>query len=311
MILPTLPLIPAALFRLTMPNAFRQNDPHFMRSVNRSDEKRGEADLKSPREERTSRSIQSIEIGFQILRAIEEKSKPLTLGEIARAVDMPGGSVHPYLVGLSKVGIVRQEAATGRYGLGPYAVQLGLAGIRQLDVFEASKPILSDLRDETGLSIYLSVWGNRGPAIIHRLDGALDAPVAVSVGWVLPILWTAMGQVCLTYLPRAVTRKQVMAERQSQAAFAEMTDAEFEDVIDKKIETVLKHGLATTDSQIAEGYAAIAAPICDHKGALLAVVTVIGLHATLQPQPDSPNAQRLKAAAKSISLAMGYQPQEP
>ena len=97
---------------------------------------------------RASRSIQSIEIGFEIVRAIEAKSKPLTLGEIARAVDMPGGSVHPYLVSLSKVGLVRQEAATGRYGLGPYAVQLGLAGIRQLDVFEAAKPILTDLRDE-------------------------------------------------------------------------------------------------------------------------------------------------------------------
>ena len=266
--------------------------------------------MKSPRSARTSRSIQSIEIGFEILRAIEEKSKPLTLGEIARAVDMPGGSVHPYLVSLSRVGIVRQEASTGRYGLGPYAVQLGLAGIRQLDVFEASKPILTDLRDETGLSIYLSVWGNRGPAIIHRLDGAFDAPVAVSVGWVLPVLWTAMGQVCLTYLPRAVTRQQVLAERRSQAAFATMTDDEFEEVIEKKIAAVLAHGLATTDSQIAEGYAAIAAPICDHKGALLAVVTVIGLRATLQPQPDSSNALRLKAAAKSISLAMGYQPQE-
>ena len=108
--------------------------------------------MKSPRSARTSRSIQSIEIGFEILRAIEEKSKPLTLGEIARAVDMPGGSVHPYLVSLSRAGIVRQEASTGRYGLGPYAVQLGLAGIRQLDVFEASKPILTDLVDK-GLQV--------------------------------------------------------------------------------------------------------------------------------------------------------------
>ena len=266
--------------------------------------------MKSSPSARASRSIHSIEIGFEIVRAIEAKSKPLTLGEIARAVDMPGGSVHPYLVSLSKVGVVRQETATGRYGLGPYAVQLGLAGIRQLDVFEAANPILTDLRDEIGLSIYLSVWGNRGPAIIHRLDGNFDAPIAVSVGWVLPVLWTAMGQVCLTYLPRAVTRPQVMAERISQVAFASMSDDEFEDVIEKKIAGVLKHGLATTDSQIAEGYAAISAPICDHEGALLAVVTVIGLRATLQPQPDSPNALRVKAAAQDISIAMGYQPHD-
>ena len=223
---------------------------------------------------------------------------------------MPGGSVHPYLVSLSRVGLVRQEATTGRYGLGPYAVQLGLAGIRQLDVFEAAKPILTDLRDETGLSVYLSVWGNRGPAIIHRLDGNFNAPIAVSVGWVLPVLWTAMGQVCLTYLPRAVTHQQVMAERLSQAAYANMSDAEFEAVIDRKIATVLKHGLATTDSQIAEGYAAISAPICDHKGTLLAVATMIGLHATLQPHPESTNAIRLKEAAENISSSMGYKPDE-
>ena len=267
--------------------------------------------MKSSPSARASRSIQSIEVGFQIVRAIEEKSKPLTLGEIARTVDMPGGSVHPYLVSLSKVGMVRQEAATGRYGLGPYAVQLGLAGIRQLDVFEAAKPVLTDLRDETGLSIYLSVWGNRGPAIIHRLDGNLDAPAAVSVGWVLPVLWTAMGQICLTYLPRTVTRQQVMAERLSQVAYASLTDAEFEAIIEQTIAAVLENGIASTDSQIAEGYAAMAAPICDHKGALLAVVTVIGLRATLQPHPDSPNAKRLKMAVQNISMAMGYKPHEP
>ena len=266
--------------------------------------------MKASPSARASRSIQSIEVGFQIVRAIEEKEKPLTLGEIARMVDMPGGSVHPYLVSLSRVGLVRQEASTGRYGLGPYAVQLGLAGIRQLDVFEAAKPILTDLRDETGLSIYLSVWGNRGPAIIQRWDGDFDAPVAVSIGWVLPVLWTAMGQICLTYLPRAVTRQQVMAERRSQAAYATMSDAEFEAIIAEKIAVVLENGIATTESQIAEGYAAIAAPICDHKGALLAVVTMIGLRATLQPQPDSTNAKRLKMAAQNVSMAMGYKPHD-
>lgn len=255
---------------------------------------------------RSSRSIQSIEVGFKIVRAIEERSKMLTLGEIARAVGMPGGSVHPYLVSLSNVGLVRQDAVTSRYGLGPYAVQVGLAGIRQLDVFDAAKPILSDLCEASGLSIYLSIWGNRGPAIIQRYDGAAEAPVAVRVGWVLPVLWSAMGQVCLAYLPRRVTRSQVEDERRTHAAYGSLTDSEFEALVKHKIAITRRHGVATTESQIAEGYCAIAAPIIDHEGALLAVATALGLHGTLEPTHESPHAARLISTTQEISRSMGY-----
>lgn len=259
-----------------------------------------------PRPRAASRSIQSIEIGFEIIRVLENRSGMLTLGEIARAVGMPGGNVHPYLVSFVNVGLVHQDGASGRYTLGPYAVQLGLAGIRQLDVFEASKAALLALREETGLSVYLSIWGNKGPAIIQRYDGQHEVPVAVRVGWVLPVLTSAMGQVCLAMLPRKVTRELVEQERQTYAKFAAMTKAEFARMVDQKVERVRKDGVATTESRIAEGYAAISAPILDHEGGLIAIVTVLGLGTCLAPEPTHPSAIKLLLTARKISAAMGY-----
>ncbi len=263
---------------------------------------------KSPSQngKRASRSIQSIEIGFGIVRALESGSKTMSLGEIARTVGMPGGSVHPYLVSFCNVGILRQDLVTGQYGLGPYAVELGLAGIRQLDVFEAAKPVLTQLRDDSGLSVYLSIWGNKGPAIIQRYDGDDDAPIAVRVGWVLPVLSSAMGQISLAWLPRTVTRTQIEQERRSNAPFAAMSDAQFEKFIKDKVVRAREHGFAMTESRIAEGYAAVSAPILDHDGALLAIVTALGLRTKLAPDPEDPRARMLVTAARKISEGMGY-----
>ena len=50
-----------------------------------------------------------------------------------------------------------------------------------------------ELRDRTGGPVFLSVWGNRGPTTIHRIEGELWLPAEMRVGTVLPVL-SATGQ---------------------------------------------------------------------------------------------------------------------
>ena len=58
--------------------------------------------------------------------------------------------------------------------------------------------IAADLADKIGVTVFLGVWGNRGPTIIYRVDGPLSETVLdIRVGSVLPILRSAVGRYLL------------------------------------------------------------------------------------------------------------------
>lgn len=82
-----------------------------------------------------------------------------------------GRKLHFYLVSLLGIGVVHQDANTGHYGLGPYTLKLGIAGLEQFDIFTASRDRLVGLANDIGHSVFLGVWGNHGPTIVFRADG--------------------------------------------------------------------------------------------------------------------------------------------
>ena len=114
----------------------------------------------------SKRRVQSIEVGFRVLRVLRMAEGSLPLREIAQRAEMPPSKAHLYLVSFVREGMAYQDPETGYYGLGSFAIQLGLAAIRQLDVVGLSTDILNELRDISNCAIYLSVWGDQGPCIV-------------------------------------------------------------------------------------------------------------------------------------------------
>src|SRR5437867_13131899 len=84
-----------------------------------------------PKEERGSRGIQSIEVGGQLLLALAHQGQPMALKDLARDAGMSPAKAQPYLVSFGKLGLIEQEAGSGRYGLGPLALQPGLLSLQQ------------------------------------------------------------------------------------------------------------------------------------------------------------------------------------
>ena len=75
---------------------------------------------------KVQRGIQSVEVGGRLLLALAHEGRPLPLKELAQAADMAPAKAHPYLVSFGKLGLISQDEVSGRYGLGPLAMQLGL-----------------------------------------------------------------------------------------------------------------------------------------------------------------------------------------
>ncbi len=147
--------------------------------------------------EQSRRRVQSIEVGFRVLRVLRMAEGPLPLREIAARANMPPSKVHLYLVSFVRENMAYQDLHNGYYGLGSFAIQLGLAAIRQLDVVGLAADTLTELRDKTDCAIYLSLWGDRGPCIVAKADGTLQGAFLIRLGYILPVTTTATGLVHL------------------------------------------------------------------------------------------------------------------
>ena len=218
------------------------------------------------------RRVQSIEVGFRVLRVLRMADGLLPLREIAQRAGMPPSKVHLYLVGFIRENMAYQDAETGFYGLGSFAIQLGLAAVRQTTVVSATADLLPELRDQTDCAVYLSLWGDRGPCIVSRADGHQQGAFTLRLGSILPVHSTATGNVFLAHLPREETAALLKSEREQRGPSNCLTDAEIEAMIVQ----VREEGYAATIGRLNNNFAGIAVPILRPDGAIVAALTLLG-----------------------------------
>lgn len=245
------------------------------------------------------RSIQSIDVGFRLIHVLEKATAALPLKTLAARADMQPAKAHLYLVSFIRLGLVVQDQASGHYGLGPYALQLGQAAIRQLDVPALAREPLSRLQKMFDLPAYLSIWGAGGPFSILKFDADLPTPLTIKVGFAFPLLGTATGRIFLAYMPQAITRKLA----QEESALHPQLAARREDIV----EGVLRDGLSISEGYLFRGFSAISAPVFDHAGQLAAAVTIIGAAADMDRTADGAMAKAVKDAGREISAGLGFQ----
>lgn len=249
---------------------------------------------------RDQRHIQSIEVGFRLISVLETAGAKLPLKVVAERAGMPASKAHLYMVSFIHLGLVVQDAVSMRYGLGPYAVQLGLAGLRQLDVLTLARGPMEQLQQDCGLSVYLSIWGNMGPTIVAKFDGELEVPMTIRVGHVLPLLTSATGRVFLAALP-ASSRSPVL-ERTAEPA------AKLAPIVEQAKAELAHTGVAVSDSRVFDGFAALSAPVLDNSGVIAAAVTVIGLRSRVEIDPAGGLAAALKSICGDLSRSLGWEP---
>ncbi len=254
--------------------------------------------------EPSQRRVQSIEVGFRVLRVLRMAEGPLPLREIAARSHMPPSKVHLYLVSFVRENVAYQDVKTGHYGLGSFAIQLGLAAIRQLDVVSLAADILTHLRDTTDCAIYLSLWGDRGPCIVAKADGALQGAFAVRLGYILPLTSTATGLVFLTYLPESETEEALVAQQAIEAARKTGRVVSRQETA-QGVARVRQQGFASTIGQLHRNFAGMSAPIFDYSHRLAATLTLLGPTDFMTANPHMDLSKLLLDATNGLSQRLG------
>lgn len=254
-----------------------------------------------PRKTREQQGIQSIEVGARILQALARNTRPQMLRDLAAEAQMPPAKAHRYLVSLARMGLVEQQAQTGLYDLGSFALEIGLSALARLEPVTLAAPVLAELREATGQTVALAVWANHGPTIVRWLGA--DTPVSASLrtGAVMPLTRSATGQTFLAFLPPETTApwiKKELADNLRQGLAPTERDA-----VEQLIAQIRRRGIART-SEFIPGISGMAAPVFDHSGALALALIVLGYSKPFEAQAESISAA-LKDKAGALSRRLG------
>jgi DNA-binding IclR family transcriptional regulator len=254
-------------------------------------------DIASDEPPRESRGIQSIEVGGQLLLALVHLGRPAPLKDLAREAGMIGARAHPYLVSFGKLGLVQQDPATGFYGLGPLALQMGLISLQQVDPVRLATAELRRLALTIGHTVGVAIWGNRGPTFVRLEDGPTAIHVNMRHGTVVSVRGTATGRLFAAFMPR----DQVLAALAKEAGKKSRLDAEFE----AELLRIQERRFASVVDGTVRGVTALAAPVFDGFGQMVLAITAIGPSATLDADPRGQQARDLAQCANAISSQLG------
>src|SRR6202790_2681092 len=153
--------------------------------ANLPDQPGGEEELRS--------GIQSIEVGFRLLEVLTAERRAMMLRDLALAAGMSAAKAHRYLVSFLRLGLVAQDPVNGRYELGGFALQMGLARLARVDGVKLARIALTQLRDQIDQTVGIAVWGNQGPTVVHWMKSSHPAKASLKLGDVMPLLSSATG----------------------------------------------------------------------------------------------------------------------
>ncbi|MQY51555.1 IclR family transcriptional regulator [Rhodocyclus tenuis] len=256
--------------------------------------------------EKPRHGIQSIEVGGRLLRVLAANSRPMMLRDLARNAAMPAAKAHRYLVSFVRMGLVEQDANTGRYDLGAFAMELGLASLARIDAVKLAAPVLEDLYEQIGETVALAMWANRGPTCVRWIEA--DGPITITLrtGVVLPLTTSATGRAFAAFYRSPSMKKQLDKELRAAAESEGCSPAEKQQAMECLLGEIRQHGIARADGSLTPGINGFSAPVFDHSGKMVAAITSLGPVGNFDNRWESSLAARIKAAAALLSSRLGF-----
>ena len=138
--------------------------------------------------------MRAVQRAFDLLALLGQSREAATLSELARAAALPVSTVARLLATLEQSGFVRRVAAGG-YAAGGRLLQIGLAAVQGLSIYELSEAHLRRLSERSGETANLAVRADVGHAIYLRQTVSPHSIHHASwLGRLLPLDRTAVGQ---------------------------------------------------------------------------------------------------------------------
>jgi len=254
------------------------------------------------RPEATGSGTQVIDRGAQLLALVLESDAPRGLTDLAADAGLPKSTASRLLGALERHGLVEQQGERGRFRAGPVLLRFAGRGAAGRNLAELAERPMAALAEATGETINLAVPGPNGVEHLAQVESRHYLGTTQWVGRRVPYHASANGKVLLAF---------GAAHLPEEGALEPLTSRTLVDPIqlDSDLDRVRRDGFATATDELELGLSAVAAPVQDETGRVVAALSVSGPTLRLTPRRIGELRPIVIKQARALSKQLGHRPE--
>ncbi len=250
--------------------------------------------------ENGSGGVQSVDRAVTILEVLARHGE-MGVTEVAGELGVHKSTAFRLMSTLEGRGLVEQTADRGKYQLGVGLLRLAGATTARLDVVQEARPICKALAAATGETVNVAVLSESSAFYLDQIAGSSALQPHNWVGQHIPLHATSNGKVLLSGLP--VERLDEVLH--GLPAYTGLTITK-RSALRKELDTVREQGYAVAVDELEVGLTAVAAPIRNAHGDVIASLSVSGPTFRLSADKLDEVVPQLQQAAEEVSHRLGW-----
>ena len=237
---------------------------------------------------------------LQVLIALGDEHRPLTLTEVCHRVRLPKTTVFRYLQTLAQCGFVTHDRQEDMYHLGARLFELGQLAGQQLRIRDVALPIMVGLRDRFNETVNLGILDGYDIVYVEMVESHHSLRMQATLGSRDPAYSTALGKAMLAFIDEPT--RHLPARLTPRTLFSIHTRAGVMQALAK----VRQLGYALDDQENEDGARCVGAPIFEYPGRVTAAISVSAPASRLGREQVEGVAAAVIEAAALISRQLGY-----
>jgi IclR family transcriptional regulator, pca regulon regulatory protein len=213
--------------------------------------------------------VEALARGLDILAAFGAEHRSMSLSEVAAAAGLARPTARRLLLTLEELGLVR--SSDGTFELTPKVMNLGMAYVSSLGLWDIARPHMQALVARTGESSSMAQLDGSDIVYVARVSVPKLIALRVEIGTHFPAAQTSQGKVLLAALPPdQVTAALAHPSRSGLPAYIGRSANQLRD----ELAEVRARGWALADEELAPGVRSVAVPVRDGTGKVRAAMNV-------------------------------------
>ncbi|MFF5187552.1 IclR family transcriptional regulator [Streptomyces sp. NPDC000345] len=249
-----------------------------------------------------SGGVQSVDRAISVLEILAQRGEA-GVSEVAAEIDVHKSTAFRLLGALEARGLVEQAGERGKYRLGFGIVRLAGAVTGRLDLTQQGRPVCERLAEELGETVNIAVMQEHYAINLYQVRGPAAVAAHNWVGELTPLHATSSGKILLAHLPTK-ERAALLATAGLEKVTPHTITAKAK--LEKNLADARERGYAWTLEELEIGLHAMAAPIRNRDGEVIAALSASGPSYRLAEERLHELSPVLLKGAEEISHRMGY-----
>jgi len=246
--------------------------------------------------------VRALAKGLSILGLFDAENREWTLDEIAARTGLPRMTAYRMIRTMESARYLVRDPVTNRYHLGPALLATMYLSGGYAELAAIVRPYLQELTERTGEASTLAIEVDGVAVSVDMVDTPRPLRREVAIGRIIGDTASANGKIFAAYKTDA-ERAEILARPHPQLTPNTITDVH---TLATELDGVAGEGVAFDIEERNLGTCAVAAPVRDQLGKVIAALSVIVPTGRFGPEEKVNYAEAVKASAAALSAFLGY-----